>query len=303
MIDSLETTPSTTPPAGSVRSAADSLTMVYLATARCCGVHLRTDMVGVAMPVDDGEMLRSLVVPTVGSPLATADQARLIPAADTIGGYTLATGNATISPDLESDARFHDHFLRALGLRSALVLPVWLNDQPVCLLGLFRRRAQDFMLNEVWYVERVVEALSQLADAAGSLPETELPAVDELPDRLSDAELNEHRLAAMLDKGTGPECRVSPRRDYPYRQKIAPLHGDRMPGLEEFVEVDCGDLSGGGISLWLPSQPRFRDLIVALGRPPLVAHFTARIVYVRQVSRGGRPMYQVGCQFLHRVYL
>jgi len=302
------------------QAARDRLSVVFLDAARCCGARLLADMAGIFEPVDGGESLRAEIAATAPEPDSAPPAATLIPVQGTLAAYALATGNAAMSPDLEAEQRFDDRFLRQLGIRSGLILPVWLEGQPVCLLGVFRTTPHDFMLDEVCYLERVGDALAQLAEVAGwhgsadasattVSREESLRTMEEVQGHLAAGEFNEQQLAAMLDGRSGPECRVSPRHQYPYCQKIAPIYGDQMPDWNDFEEVQCGDLSGGGISIWMAEQPSFRELIVALGRPPAVAHFAARIVYVREVRHGcevrraGRWMYQVGCQFLRRVYL
>ena len=99
------------------------------------------------------------------------------------------------------------------------------------------------------------------------------------------------------------ELRSSPRNPYPYRQKIASMRSDQMPSEEDFFEVDCCDLSGGGMSFCLDDRPEFEDLVVALGRPPLVMHFSARVVHVAPVDRECGTVCRVGCRFQQRVHL
>jgi PAS domain S-box-containing protein len=75
---------------------------------------------------------------------------------------------------------------------------------------------------------------------------------------------------------TSKEQRSSPRRAYQYRQLIAPLCGEAMPGREEFQEVVCEDISAGGISFYLPTAPEFTNLVVALGKPPMLTYSPRR---------------------------
>jgi hypothetical protein len=286
---------------------------VFLDAARFCAVRLNADLAGIFEPLDAGLSFRALVASTVLAPPATVPVARTIPAAGSMADYALATGNVVVSPDLVAEARFADKFLRGQGLRSALMLPLWSGDRPLCLMGVFRSRAQEFMLDEVWYLERIADALARLGDAAqqqadggGPAPfvslDERLQVLEQLQSQLVAAEAHERQIAATLG-GSPEDFRVSPRHDYPYYQKIAPVFDGQAPAWDDFVDVQCGDLSGGGISIWLSDKPSFRELIVALGRPPSLTHFAARVVYVREAVRAGRTMYQVGCQFTHRVYL
>ena len=99
------------------------------------------------------------------------------------------------------------------------------------------------------------------------------------------------------------ELRASPRRFFQYRQMIAPVVGDAMPSEADFFEVDCCDISAGGLSFYLNRVPDFDRLIVALGKPPALTHFAAQVVrYVEKVNRG-EPQYLIGCRLLGRAQL
>lgn len=104
-----------------------------------------------------------------------------------------------------------------------------------------------------------------------------------------------------LGAKAGKDLRASLRRSYQYRQKIAPLSGQRVPGQAEFFEVDCRDISASGIAFFMDAPPKFENLVVALGRPPVQSHFTARVVRVVPTTKDGRQVYLVGCRFTGRV--
>lgn len=270
-------------------------------------------MAGVFEPLATHDTLRARITPVGPGVGDVYPAAQVVPAVGSMADYALATGNVVVSPDVCADTRFADSFLRNQGVRAALVLPLWNADCPIGLLGVFRSRAQEFMLDEVWCLERIADALVRLVAAVqqGTDGETvpllmssddRFEMIERLQAQVAAAEANEQRIAATLG-GSPADFRVSPRHDYPYYQKIAPLIGNQRPTWDDFVDVQCGDLSGGGISIWLSEKPSFREMIVALGRPPSLTHFAARVVHVRKAQRAGRTMYQVGCQFLRRVYL
>jgi PAS domain S-box-containing protein len=104
-------------------------------------------------------------------------------------------------------------------------------------------------------------------------------------------------LGAKVDK----DLRASLRRSYEYRQRISPLSGQRIPAHEEFFEVECRDISAGGISFFMDAPPGFENLVVALGRPPVQSHFTARVMRVVPTIKEGRQVHLVGCRFTGRV--
>ena len=57
----------------------------------------------------------------------------------------------------------------------------------------------------------------------------------------------------------GKELRASPRRSFQYRQMIAPVMGGGMPSRTDFFEVDCCDISAGGLSFFLDHVPGVRQ--------------------------------------------
>lgn len=105
---------------------------------------------------------------------------------------------------------------------------------------------------------------------------------------------------AMKTK-TGPELRNSPRQVFNYRQLIAPMYNRRFPSREHFFEVECKDISAGGIAFRLSERPDFDTLVVLLGKPPTESHFVAKVVRVAQEEHWGRVVFLVGCRFTGRV--
>jgi PAS domain S-box-containing protein len=97
--------------------------------------------------------------------------------------------------------------------------------------------------------------------------------------------------------------RSSPRRSYQYRQRIAPMYTVAIPTARDFFEVECRDISAGGVSFYLEGEPDFTALVVGLGRAPDLAYFTARVARVSQESVNGKTRYLVGCRFTGRVHL
>jgi PAS domain S-box-containing protein len=97
--------------------------------------------------------------------------------------------------------------------------------------------------------------------------------------------------------------RGSARRDYRYRQRMAPMHGDALPAASEFVDVDCRDISASGISFFQDRLPTFETLVVGLGRPPALSYFSARVMRVARVEEDGTARYLIGCGFSGRIHL
>ena len=99
------------------------------------------------------------------------------------------------------------------------------------------------------------------------------------------------------------ELRTSPRRTYRCRQLIAPMCDGVIPLRSKFFEVECGDISAGGISFYLENAPKFRDLVVGLGQPPSLTYFSAYVVRVMEKVVDGRQVHLVGCRFTGRLHL
>jgi len=106
-----------------------------------------------------------------------------------------------------------------------------------------------------------------------------------------------------VSPGVALEQRVTLRRAYRYVQRIAPVIDDVMPKPDQFVEVQCNDISAGGISFFLDKPPDFDSLVVALGREPALTYFTARVARVAGVDQDGPKVYLVGCKFTGRARL
>ena len=102
---------------------------------------------------------------------------------------------------------------------------------------------------------------------------------------------------------TGKEKRSSVRWEYPYRQWVAPIVDGRIPSRRDFFEVQCKDISGGGIAFLVNFPPEFENVVVGLGRSPTLTYFIARVMRVARVEHGDGIGYLVGCRFLARASL
>ena len=106
-----------------------------------------------------------------------------------------------------------------------------------------------------------------------------------------------------LSGATTADDRTAPRKDYRYVQKVAPVRGAVMPNADDFFDVVCCDLSQGGVAFYLNTAPDFDEVIVALGRCPVIARFRAEVVHVEQVSVDHGARYRVGCRLVERLGL
>ena len=97
--------------------------------------------------------------------------------------------------------------------------------------------------------------------------------------------------------------RRSPRRAYRYRQRIAPMHDRQLPRSDGFFDVEFWDLSACGFSFFIDELPKFEVLVAALGHPPALSHFSARVMRVARMNQDDSTRYLVGCDFIDRVHL
>jgi len=97
------------------------------------------------------------------------------------------------------------------------------------------------------------------------------------------------------------KMRSSPRKHYRFNQQIAPMHGGLLPAKDEYFNVECNDISQGGISFYLKRPPGCEQFAIVLGQKPMITILAARVVYSREVEHDGQQMYLVGCQFIDRL--
>jgi len=95
--------------------------------------------------------------------------------------------------------------------------------------------------------------------------------------------------------------RSSPRKKYQFNQRIGPMHGGLLPTTDEYFNVECNDISKGGISFYLKRPPGCEQFAVVLGQKPRVTILAAKVVNTKEVEHDNQQMYLVGCQFIDRL--
>jgi PAS domain S-box-containing protein len=136
-------------------------------------------------------------------------------------------------------------------------------------------------------IERMMTSPSDESEPGGHAAESERPGPD--PDPLEAVTAPIHR-----------ERRRRPRLSYPYRQFVAPVLGGKLPGKQEFLEIECSDIASGGFSFLSATPPQSETLVVGLGNPPKLTYLTAQVVHVTRVDRDGRRVFLVGCNYTGR---
>ena len=96
------------------------------------------------------------------------------------------------------------------------------------------------------------------------------------------------------------ERRASRRFAYSVVQAVAPYDGKQLPTTAMFRQVQCHDLSTGGIAFVWPQAPDFQQVVVKLAAAQRVLHVVARVVCHRPLDESNRR-FLVGCMFLDRV--
>ena len=97
------------------------------------------------------------------------------------------------------------------------------------------------------------------------------------------------------------DMRATPRSKYKYSQRIAPLHSKILPRVDDYLEVECNDISCGGISFFLRRPPGCEHFAVALGQKSMTTLLIAQVVYIKEVNHNNQQMYLVGCKFVDRI--
>jgi hypothetical protein len=112
--------------------------------------------------------------------------------------------------------------------------------------------------------------------------------------------------SAEMEQDLSPEksyeaMRSSPRKKYQFNQRIGPMHGGLLPTTDEYFNVECNDISKGGISFYLKRPPGCEQFAVVLGQKPTITILAAKVVNTKEVKHDGQQMYLVGCQFIDRI--
>jgi hypothetical protein len=134
-----------------------------------------------------------------------------------------------------------------------------------------------------------------------------------------------HQMLTTPRKDELAERRSEKRHDYRAAQWIAPWDGSKFPGEEEFVPIQCRDLTRSGFSFLAATEPRFAMMVAQFGTPPDVMYVGAQVLHsvpvicyssglVVQITgrtdaatlaahpnERGKPMFLVGCRFTRRL--
>lgn len=134
-----------------------------------------------------------------------------------------------------------------------------------------------------------------------------------------------HQMLESPREGVAEDRRSEKRRPFLAAQRIARWDGSRFPDADQFIPVQCRDLTRRGFSFVVSGEPRFSALVVEFGVPPHALYVAAHVVRTVPVVRfpsgqlkpvnrfddpaerigpngeQGVPMYLVGCRFTRRL--
>ncbi|HEY4761383.1 MAG TPA: hypothetical protein VIH42_12450 [Thermoguttaceae bacterium] len=122
--------------------------------------------------------------------------------------------------------------------------------------------------------------------------------MSEVIDKPKDSADSQENLAAMQSY---EDMRSSPRKDFPCTQRIAPMHGKDLPLPDEYINVECKNISCGGIAFYAKRRPGCKHFSVALGQKPAITMLIAQVVHISEVECNNQRMYLVGCKFIDRI--
>jgi len=96
------------------------------------------------------------------------------------------------------------------------------------------------------------------------------------------------------------EKRREKRFGFPCKQLVAFCSEDATPSDDEFVFVECRDISAIGIAFYTPTLPPERNncVVCALGSSSSLTYMRSRIVRVSRTRRDDEMVFLVGCQFI-----
>jgi hypothetical protein len=109
----------------------------------------------------------------------------------------------------------------------------------------------------------------------------------------------EQQLVDMAATDSAPdERRIEQRLPFFCKQWLAPYNGLQSPDADEFVTVQCRDISSGGISFFADQRPAFEMCVIRLCGAGQPKYLTARIKRTAESSHPEHGPYVVGCKFL-----
>jgi len=123
---------------------------------------LGADFGGTGHVVAGGEELMQTVaaIDQQGDPGNRRVQQSILGLENSMAGYALDVASPITTPDVVDEQRFSDLFLRKLGVRSALTVPLHLNATPFGTLGVYCKRPRQFSSDDVGFAETIAHLVT-----------------------------------------------------------------------------------------------------------------------------------------------
>jgi hypothetical protein len=217
--------------------------------------------------------------------------------------HALEAPDVLVCSHVEADqqAPFAHQFLRELGVATSLTMPIKHRSEPIGLMALYWTTRREFLQKDIRLFTAVATSLKPLVEMVHGTEGSPIPT-----------ETAESWAAAPEEYSTAPspnsenelhwERRSAERRPFRYLQRITFANND--PGsfmTRSSMNVECLDISVGGMSFFLGSRPEFEEFVVELGTAQGIRFLKAQVVRVCEATLGERVGYVVGCRFIGRV--
>jgi hypothetical protein len=79
------------------------------------------------------------------------------------------------------------------------------------------------------------------------------------------------------------------------------MNGDFPPRVDEYFNVECNDISRGGVSFFLKRPPGCEKFAIVLGQKPMITIMVAKVVNIKEVTHNDQHQYLVGCKFISQI--
>ncbi len=146
-----------------------------------------------------------------------------------------------------------------------------------------------------------------------------------MPNLESELDAHFYEMIHRLSEGSEElmdERRREPRQPYDALQKVAAYDGSWFPNHDEFVDVQCHDLTRVGFSFLLFRRPSFKSIVACFEGSDETLYFEAEVMQVSRavvysdgevevfgdrippapaIQPGTKPALLIGCRFVRRL--
>jgi hypothetical protein len=217
--------------------------------------------------------------------------------------HALEAPHVLVCSHVEADqqAPFAHQFLRELSVATSLTMPIKHRGEPIGLMALYWTTPREFLQKDIGLFKAVATSLKPMVEMVhwteGSpIPTETAEGWPAAPDEYSMAP------SPNPENEVRRQRRSAARRPFRYVQRIT--FANRDPGsfrTRNSMNVECLDISVGGMSFFLGSPPEFKEFVVELGTSQGIRFLKAQVVRVQEATLGDRSGYVVGCRFIGRV--